>query len=129
MGDLFRSRGPAPGPSICSYAQDVRPTEKSRSPMVRNIQEWRRMSGEQFSAALEQVGLGRAAFAWILGTRSERVTAWAKGAETVPFYMDVLLSLMTLPGAREMVLRVVRRQQIGDQQAEREFDAWESRDG
>jgi DNA-binding transcriptional regulator YiaG len=98
--------------------------------MVRNIQEWRRMSGEQFSAALEQVGLGRAAFAWILGTRSERVTAWAKGAETVPFYMDVLLSLMTLPGAREMVLRVVRRQQIGDQQAEREFDAWErGRDG
>ncbi len=83
------------------------------------------MSGEQFSAALEQVGLGRAAFAWILGTRSERVTAWAKGAETVPFYMDVLLSLMTLPGARAMVLRVVRRKQIADPQAVEEFNAWE----
>lgn len=107
----------------------MRPTEKSRSPMVRNIQEWRRMTGEQFSAALEQVGIGRAAFAWILGTRSERVTGWAKGAETVPLYMDVLLSLMTLPGARELVLRVVRRQQIGDQQAAREFDAWEDSGG
>lgn len=72
----------------------------------------RRMSSEQFAAALEELGLSDDDFARDYGTRSERVGRWRRGEDNVPIHMDILLGLWAMPGGREIVQRIRERNLI-----------------
>jgi hypothetical protein len=81
---------------------------------ARHYHEPRRLTAEQFRQGMEGAGLRADGLAFILGNRADRVRKWLKGEEDVPLWMDAYLALLTLPGARELVLRVVRRQSQQD---------------
>lgn len=73
-----------------------------------------RMTAEQLSAALDQIGLTTAAVALLTGTQRNTVEAWLKPphdarAMRPPFWVTSWLALMTLPGAAHMAEQVAQR--------------------
>jgi hypothetical protein len=66
-----------------------------------------RMTAEQLSAALDQLGLTSLRLEMLTGTRRKTVEAWLRPehdprAMRPPFWLTSWLALMTLPGARDM---------------------------
>lgn len=78
--------------------------------MAHRKQDHRKMTADQVRAALDQIGLRVDAFAWLYGCRTKRVGQWLSGEEAPPVHLDILFGLMTLPGAKDLILQVVRRQ-------------------
>jgi hypothetical protein len=93
---------------------------------ARHFQERRRLTAEQFREGLKGAGLKPDGLAFLLGNRSDRVLKWARGEEDVPLWMDTYLAMLALPGARDLVLRVVRRH-VSDEEAAELERFWPSR--
>lgn len=64
--------------------------------------EYDRMTGEQLSAALAQLGISMREFAKLVGAKPERVQAWLDGADNIPQSAALAAVLLTLPGAIEL---------------------------
>jgi transcriptional regulator with XRE-family HTH domain len=64
------------------------------------------MTAEQFSAALDQMGLTMRQFVRLSGASERKVEQWLSGDEDIPHHVLVLCSLLTLPGAMEMAKAV-----------------------
>ena len=67
--------------------------------------EYDRMTGEQLSAALNELGLSKREFAKFVGAKAERVQGWLDGTESagrIPQWVPLILGLLTLPGALEL---------------------------
>lgn len=78
-----------------------------------------RMTAEQLSAALDQIGLTTAAVALLTGAQRNTVEAWLKPehdprAMRPPFWLTSWLALMTLPGAPAMAEAVAKRYLLTD---------------
>lgn len=86
--------------------------------MARTHQAARRLTPEQLRDALRDIGISRDDLALVLGTRTERVAKWVYGEEDIPLYFDVLLALMTLPGALDLIEDVMMRREGGSDNGE-----------
>jgi hypothetical protein len=75
-------------------------------------QPWRRLTADQLKSARAEVGLSGSGLAYLLSMRTDRIRDWLQGTEDPPLYLDAYLALLTLPGARDLVLRVIRRQAV-----------------
>lgn len=64
--------------------------------------EYERMTGEQLSAALAQLGITMREFGKLTGTKPERVQAWLTGNDNIPQSAALAAVLLTLPGALEL---------------------------
>lgn len=64
--------------------------------------EYDRMTGEQLSAALAQLGITMREFAKLLGAKPERVQAWLLGTDNIPQSAALAAVLLTLPGALDL---------------------------
>jgi hypothetical protein len=64
--------------------------------------EYDRMTGEQLSAALAQLGISMREFGKLVGAKPERVQAWLDGSDNIPQSAALAAVLLTLPGALEL---------------------------
>lgn len=64
--------------------------------------EYERMTGEQLSAALAQLGISMREFGKLTGTKPERVQSWLDGTDNIPQSAALAAVLLTLPGALEL---------------------------
>ena len=69
---------------------------------------YRRLTPEQFAAALEELGLTTEGFAWLTGSNARRVSLWRRGEEDIPPWVPLVCTLLTLPGAKAVVKDVTR---------------------
>lgn len=60
---------------------------------------YRRMSASQLSEGMDQIGLSASGLARLIGSRYSRVKGWLEGTESVPHYVALAMTLMTIPGA------------------------------
>lgn len=77
--------------------------------------QYRRMTAEEFGAALNDLDMSLNDFVRIAGCAYRRARLWVEGKEDIPPYVPVLLSLMTLPGGRERALETALSFVIADQ--------------
>jgi hypothetical protein len=68
------------------------------------------MSPRQFADALQLIGLKADSFAWLTGSNEKRVRRWLSGEEPeIPPWVTLVCALLTLPGARDLAMDVVRK--------------------
>lgn len=67
--------------------------------------EYERMTGEQLSAALDQIGIDAATFSELHGAKQERVENWQAGRDAPPQSAALLCVLLTIPGALDLALQ------------------------
>jgi len=60
---------------------------------------YQRMTPEQFSMALDQIGINAWQFARMTGANGERVIGWLAGRDDIPQYVPLVCVLLTMPGA------------------------------
>lgn len=75
---------------------------------------YKRMSAQELSKALDQVGLTMRQFSRTTGANEGTVEKWLQGVLDVPHWVPVLLSLLTLPAAKAMALRVTEHYLEGE---------------
>jgi|tagenome__1003787_1003787.scaffolds.fasta_scaffold17923435_1 hypothetical protein len=63
---------------------------------------YERMTGQEFSAALDRIGLSMRQFARLSGAREDRVQAWLENREDIPHHVGVLCAALALPAAMEL---------------------------
>jgi hypothetical protein len=63
---------------------------------------YERMTGREFSAALDRIGLTMRQFARLSGAREDRVQAWLEDCEDIPHHVGVLCAALALPAAMEL---------------------------
>lgn len=67
-----------------------------------------RMTPEQFSQALNQLGLTVREFCRIFGTGVKTVERWLADEKDIPGWVPVSLALMTMPGAPDLARSVAQ---------------------
>jgi len=65
---------------------------------------YKRMTAEQFSAALDELGMSVMQFARLYGSAEGRVRDWLHGDEDIPHTVAVFCIAMTVPKAKELAL-------------------------
>lgn len=89
--------------------------------MAANKYRYRRMTGEQFRAALTALGMPDGhKFARLYGAAPSRVDKWKRGLEDIPHSVALTLSLLTLPGGMDMAHRLFDEMSEGLKSDERE---------
>jgi predicted ABC-type sugar transport system permease subunit len=68
----------------------------------------RRLNGQEFTAALDQIGIVPASFAWLTGTNAATVNGWLVSEQDIPPWVPTMLGLLTLPGGPDMATAVAR---------------------
>jgi DNA-binding transcriptional regulator YiaG len=84
---------------------------------------YERMTPEQFKAAQEQIGIGGYTLARLLGYPYNRIKMWEDGEADIPHSVLLNMSLLTLPGAKEMAWAITERAIKGRVEDERKRDA------
>lgn len=80
---------------------------------------YRRLTPEQFAAALRQHDLAPEAFARLYGVGTGRVQKWIEGSMEIPHPVAVVLTLLTLPGAYSLIRRLAREMIEADREEKR----------
>ena len=68
----------------------------------------RRMTATEFSAALNQVGLGMREFAALTGANERSVERWLEGQQDIPPWVPIMCALFTLPGATALARAIMQ---------------------
>ena len=88
--------------------------EQGDSVVARKRFEYVRMTANELSADLEEIGMTVSSFARITGTIAERVQRWADGGEDIPTWVPIMTAIMkNVPGAipearQEAAERIIR---------------------
>lgn len=88
--------------------------EQGDSIVARKRFEYVRMTGEEFTADLEEIGMSVKTFARLTGSIAERVQKWADGAEDVPTWVPVLTAIFknvdgaVIEARQEAAERIIR---------------------
>jgi len=88
--------------------------EQGDSIVARKRFEYVRMTGDELTADLKEMGMSVPAFARITGSIADRVQQWAEGKEDIPTWVPVMTAVLkNVPGAipearQEAAERIIR---------------------
>lgn len=64
---------------------------------------YKRMGGAQFAVGLKELDISPATFAAFYGTAQRRVLQWIDGEEDIPHPVNLLLTVLAVPGMKTLV--------------------------
>lgn len=84
---------------------------------------YRKLTGPQFKAAMDETGLGGEILARLLGTDRRKIQRWGKGEDDIPHHVTVIMAALTVPEARALMLQVTDEMIEGlTEKAEQQLD-------